>query len=69
MPIQCQTAEGAGMTPAVQSSSPEATAVWRGDFQYCPTCAQFVWVVRRNAVGQYVCPVCGTLTEERELPF
>ncbi len=47
----------------------ESASVWPGDFQYCPTCDQFTWVTQRNAAGQYVCPVCGTLTEERELPF
>ena len=69
MQIQSQTEARCGMTPAVQSSRAETAAVWRGDFQYCRTCAVFVWVGERNAAGQYQCPTCGAVTEERELPF
>ncbi len=39
------------------------------DCQYCPTCARFVWVVGCNAAGQFICPDCGAVTQEQELPF
>lgn len=69
MPGQDLTETEVGTTPVSPRTDAEPVTVWRGDFQYCPACAQFVWVVGRNAVGQYQCSTCGAVTEERELPF
>jgi predicted RNA-binding Zn-ribbon protein involved in translation (DUF1610 family) len=39
-------------------------------FEYCPNCNSYVWAeqAERDEVCLYVCPVCGTETEDR-LPF
>lgn len=52
-------------TPAitVKVSAPPAE-----DWQYCPTCAQFVRV-QVTGGAPAVCPTCGAITEDRELPW